>query len=55
VPLDLVGRVVTRARDRVLPARLHEFPPPARYRGSPVFGDPEAPRCYRSTPRPQPT
>jgi len=36
----------------VLSARLHESAPPARYRGSPVLGYPEAPRCYRHTPQP---
>ncbi len=31
-------------------ARLHEFPSPARYRGSPVHGVPEAPRCRSYSP-----
>ena len=41
--------------NRVLPVRLHDSPPPARYRGSPVLGYPEAPRCYRHTPQPRPS
>ncbi len=36
----------------VLPVSLHELPPPARYRGSPVLGDPEAPRCHCHPPPP---
>ena len=39
----------------VLPVSLHEFPPLARYRRSPVLGYPEAPQCYRHTPQPQST
>jgi DNA-binding NarL/FixJ family response regulator len=37
---------------RVLSVRVHEFPSPARYRGSPVLGDSEAPRCRSYFPQP---
>ena len=55
-PLELLERLAAQLVNRcVLPVSLHEFPPPARYRGSPVLGYPEAPRCYRHTPQPRPT
>jgi len=38
----------------VLPARLHESPPPVRYRGRFVLGDPEARRCHCHIPQPRP-
>ena len=48
------GQEAHRRAICVLPVSLHELPPPGRYRGSPVLGDPEAPRCHCHPPQPRP-